>query len=69
VARDSARALAGHERACSLAFAPSCVTLALMLTSGDGAARDERRAGALYQRACRLGLTKACGGPAASGAR
>jgi Sel1 repeat-containing protein len=69
VARDSARALAGHERACSLAFAPSCVTLALMLTSGDGGARDERRAAALYQRACLLGLTKACGGPAASGAR
>ena len=59
-ARDAPHALAGHERACSLSFAPSCQTFAAMLTKGEGAASDGRRARAMLRRACLLGMVSVC---------
>lgn len=60
IPKDAARALSGHEKACYHTYLPSCVTVADMLSRGEGTARDLRRARALLEETCRLEYVPAC---------
>lgn len=60
LARDMARAVELHGRACELGDTEACFVAARLLTDGEGAPPDRPRALSLFERACDDALAPAC---------
>jgi TPR repeat protein len=62
VPKDATIAMSSYERGCGRGHAVSCMSMAGMLATGNGAPQDSRHARELRLQACRLDLKAACEG-------